>query len=152
MTTSALPRSPSRTWFPVRLARSASWLPPSRTSPAKCGPYTQNLITSRGLEDRILVDLEQGTGGSFNDCTGFVPTANTVPEYPLSVLAAQNNSFTNGGSVWQTAGTPGEKQSYRVTYRFDVSGMSQDAINALQGARVGIDLVWELRSDDSPTP
>lgn len=115
-------------------------------------PYTQNLITSRGLEDRILVDLEQGTGGSFNDCTGFVPTANTVPEYPLSVLAAQNNSFTNGGSVWQTAGTPGEKQSYRVTYRFDVSGMSQDAINALQGARVGIDLVWELRSDDSPTP
>lgn len=29
--------------------------------------------------------------------------------------------------------------------------MSQDAINALQGARVGIDLVWELQSDDSPT-
>jgi hypothetical protein len=114
-------------------------------------PYTQNLITSRGLEDRILVDLEQGTGGSFNDCTGFVPTANLVPEYPLSVLAAQNNNYENGGSAWQTTGTPGEKQSYRVTYRFDISGMSQDAVNALQGARVGIDLVWELRSDGSPT-
>lgn len=119
--------------------------------PGQVRPYTQNLLTSRGLEDRIFVDLEQGTGGSFKDCTGFVPTDNLVPEYPLSTLAAQNNSFENGGSRWNTAGTPGEKQSYRVTYRFDTEGLSQDAVNALQGARVGIDLVWELQSDNSPT-
>jgi hypothetical protein len=113
--------------------------------------YTQNLITSRGMEDRIYLDLEQGTGGSFNSCTGFAPIANTVPELPLSTLATVNKDFGTGGSVWQTAGTPGETQSYRATWRFDTTGMSQDAINALQGARVGVDLVWELQSAGSPT-
>lgn len=119
--------------------------------PGEVRAYTQNLITSRGMEDRILLDLEQGTGGSFNSCVGFTPTANTVPELPLSTLARLNNIFTNGGSSWRTAGTPGETQSYRATWRFDTTDMSQDAINALQGARVGVDLVWELQSDESPT-
>ncbi|WP_458779786.1 hypothetical protein [Arthrobacter sp. D3-16] len=120
--------------------------------PGEVRAYTQNLITARGMEDRIFFDLEQGTGGSFNDCTGFTPTANQVPELPLSTLASVNRDFATGGAPWQTTGTPGETQSYRGTWRFDTTGMSQDAINALQGARVGIDLVWELQSDDSPTP
>ena len=112
--------------------------------------YTGNLLSSKGLENRIYFDLEQGTGGSFNDCTGFTPTANTVPDLPISTLASINRDFTTGGAAWQTAGTPGETQSYRGTWRFDTTGLSQDDINALQGARVGIDLVWELQSDESP--
>ncbi|MFK0040582.1 hypothetical protein ACIQTW_12140 [Paenarthrobacter sp. NPDC090517] len=120
--------------------------------PGEVRAYTQNLIAARGMEDRIFFDLEQGTGGSFNDCTGFTPTANQVPELPLSTLASVNRDFATGGAPWTTAGTPGETQSYRGTWRFDTTGMSQDAINALQGARVGIDLVWELQSDNAPTP
>lgn len=112
--------------------------------------YTQNLVTSKGLENRIFFDLERGTGGSFNDCTGFTPTANTIPELPLATLASVNRDFATGGAPWQTAGTPGESQSYRGTWRFDTTGLSQEGINALQGARVGIDLVWELQSDESP--
>ena len=118
--------------------------------PGEVRAYTQNLISAKGLENRIFFDLEQGTGGSFNDCAGFTPTANTVPSLPISTLASVNSDFASGGAAWQTAGTPGETQSYRGTWRFDTTGLSQDAINALQGARVGIDLVWELQSDDSP--
>jgi len=58
--------------------------------PGEVRAYTQNLISSKGLENRIYFDLEQGTGGSFNNCTGFTPTANTVPEHPLSNLASVN--------------------------------------------------------------
>ena len=118
--------------------------------PGEVRAYTQNLISSKGLENRIYFDLEQGTGGSFNDCTGFTPTANNVPELPISTLASVNRDFATGGASWQTAGTPGETQSYRGTWRFDTTGLSQDDINALQGARVGIDLAWELQSDESP--
>ncbi|MDQ5862292.1 MAG: hypothetical protein M3536_08515 [Actinomycetota bacterium] len=118
--------------------------------PGEVRVYTQNLITSKGLEDRIFFDLERGTGGSFNDCTGFTPTANTIPELPLATLASVNRDFATGGAPWETAGTPGESQSYRGTWRFDTTGLSQADINALQGARVGIDLVWELQSDESP--
>ncbi|MFL4475579.1 hypothetical protein ACIPVK_16410 [Paeniglutamicibacter sp. MACA_103] len=119
--------------------------------PGEVRAYTQNLISAKGLEDRIFFDLEQGTGGSFNDCTGFTPTANNVPELPLSTLASVNRDFATGGAPWDTAGNPGETQSYRGTWRFDTTGMSQSEVNALQGARVGIDLVWELQSDQSPT-
>ncbi len=118
--------------------------------PGEVRAYTQNLISSKGLENRIYFDLEQGTGGSFNDCDGFTPIANTVPELPISALASVNRDFATGGASWQTAGNPGETQSYRGTWRFDTTGLSQDDVNALQGARVGIDLVWELQSDDSP--
>ncbi|MDJ0318953.1 hypothetical protein [Pseudarthrobacter sp. PS3-L1] len=113
--------------------------------------YTQNLVTSKGLEAKIFFDLEQGTGGSFNDCTGFTPVANTVPELPLSTLATVNRDFASGGSEWDTSGNPGETQSYRGTWRFDTTGMSQDQVNALQGARTSIDLVWELQSANAPT-
>jgi hypothetical protein len=120
--------------------------------PGEVRAYSQNLVTSKGLENRIYFDLEQGTGGSFNDCSGFTPTANQVPELPLSQLATVNRDFATGGAPWNTVGTPGETQSYRGTWRFDTTGMSQDEVNALQGARVSIDLVWELQSDTAPTP
>ncbi|MFJ4029044.1 hypothetical protein ACIPWF_16845 [Paenarthrobacter sp. NPDC089989] len=120
--------------------------------PGQVRSYTQNLIADRGLEGRVFFDLEQGTGGSFNDCTGFTPTANTVPELPISTLAANVRDYATGGSPWDTAGTPGETQSYRGTWRFDTTGLTQDQVNALQGARVSIDLVWELQSDAAPTP
>ncbi|MFL4477661.1 hypothetical protein ACIPUB_05185 [Paeniglutamicibacter sp. ORCA_105] len=119
--------------------------------PGQVRAYTQNLISAKGLEDRIFFDLEQGAGGSFNDCTGFTPTANNVPEMSIAQLSTVNRDFATGGAPWDTAGNPGESQSYRGTWRFDTTGMSQDEVNALQGARVGIDLVWELQSDESPT-
>jgi hypothetical protein len=119
--------------------------------PGEVRAYTQNLISAKGLEDRVFFDLEQGTGGSFNNCAGFTPTANDIAELPISTLASVNRDFATGGAPWTTEGTPGETQSYRGTWRFDTTGMSQDQINALQGARVGIDLVWELQSDASPT-
>ncbi|MDR7083147.1 hypothetical protein J2X01_002440 [Arthrobacter ginsengisoli] len=118
--------------------------------PGEVRAYTQNLISAKGLENRIYFDLEQGTGGSFNNCDGFEPTANTVPEMTIAALSAANRDFATGGASWHTAGTPGETQSYRGIWRFDTTGLSQDEVNALQGARVGIDLVWELQSDESP--
>lgn len=121
--------------------------------PGEVRAYTQNLSASAaGLEKHIIFDVEQGTGGSFNDCTGFVPTPDSQPGAPLSTLAELNNSYINGGSAWTTTGTPGEKQVYRGTWRFDTTGLSQQQIDALQGSRVSIDLVWELQTEETPTP
>lgn len=114
-------------------------------------PYSENLLAANNLEDRIFLQLEQGTGGSFNDCTGFTPTGTAIADQPLSTLATANADYATGGAAWQTAGTAGETHSYRATWRFDTTGMTQEQINALQGARVGLDLVWELQSD-APTP
>lgn len=119
--------------------------------PGEVRAYNQNMIASRGLEDRIYFDLELGTGGTSNDCSTFVPTVNEVPARPLSTIEAANHDYASGGAPWTTTGTPGESQTYRATWRFDTTGMTQTQINDLQGARVTVDIVWELQSGDSPS-
>jgi hypothetical protein len=109
--------------------------------------YVQNLAKSaQGLENRITFDLQQGTGGTFNDCTGFVPAPDTVPALPLSTLATTNYDYATGGSKWVTTGVAGEKKVYRGVWKFDTTGMTQQEVDALQGARTSIDMVWELES------
>jgi hypothetical protein len=117
--------------------------------PGEVRAYVQNLASSRGLEDRITLQIERGTGGSFGDCTGFTPTDDAaLPARTLGDLAEQNNSWETGGAPWDTTGTPGESETYRGTWTFSTDGMTQGEIDALQGARVSMDLVWELRSDE----
>lgn len=113
--------------------------------------YLQNLSGSaQGLEDHITLTVEQGTGGSFDDCTGFTPAGDTLPGQSLEQLALTHTDFATGGAAWQTTGTAGESHTYRGTWTFDTTGMTQREIDALQGATISVDLVWELQSDDAP--
>ncbi|GAB3518157.1 hypothetical protein [Arthrobacter monumenti] len=114
--------------------------------------YVANLADSpQGLEDHIEFEVEIGEGGSFANCEGFVPEArpDAPGPLPLSTLAQVNNNYASGGAAWVTEGTPGESKTYRGTWTFDTTGMSQQQIDALQGARVSVDLVWELQVGDS---
>jgi hypothetical protein len=113
--------------------------------------YAENINSTRGLENYIFFDVERGTGGSFGDCTGFVSAENDVPALPLSALRTANYDYATGGSPWTTTGTPGEQTTYRGTWRFDTTGLSQQQVDALQGGSVSMDMVWELQSGDTPT-
>lgn len=111
--------------------------------------YVQNLAGSgaSGLEDRIKLQVERGTGGNFNDCTGFAPVPGALPAQSLSTLAQVNSDYASGGAIWDTEGRAGESSTYRGRWSFDTEGMTQPQIDALQGSKVTIDLVWELQSD-----
>jgi hypothetical protein len=120
--------------------------------PGEVRAYTENLSTSGpGLENYITFQVEQGTGGSFDSCDGFTPTPGALPPASLADLAATNYDYATGGAPWVTTGTPGESVTYRGTWTFDTTGLTQQQIDALQGATVSIDLVWELQSDEAPT-
>ncbi|QGQ18332.1 hypothetical protein GC089_02470 [Cellulomonas sp. JZ18] len=122
------------------------------TVPGEVRAYVQNLSASgAGLQDRIFLQVERGTGGSFESCAGFTPQVST-PTHPLSVLGTQWNSYATGGASWTTQGTPGESTTYRGTWRFDTTGMTQQQVDSLQGSQVSVDLVWELQSNDPATP
>jgi hypothetical protein len=112
--------------------------------PGEVRTYVSNL-GAHGLEDYITVSLAIGTGGTFADCTGFVPTT-TLPALPLSTIAATINSYSTGVLPWATTGTPGEHTVYRATWTFDTSALTQDQIDALQGKSTSIDVEWELQS------
>lgn len=111
--------------------------------------YVENLDKSaQGLENYIRFSVQQGTGGSFNDCSGFVPgPPNPVGPQSLTTLSTVNNNFANGGTPWHVAGTGTETKTYKGTWTFDASTLSQTQIDALQGAKTSIDLVWELQND-----
>jgi hypothetical protein len=118
------------------------------TVPGEVRSYVSNLSTSGApLADRITFKLEAGTGGSFNDCTGFTPDGAVETAYPLSTVAAARNSYATGGHPWTTTGAAGgETRTYRGTWVFDTTGLTQAQVDAYQGATVSADLVWELRS------
>ena len=102
-------------------------------------------LGAQGLENNITVSLQIGTGGSFADCTGFTATT-TLPPLSLATIDAGINSFATGVLPWATTGTPGETHSYRATWKFDVTGLTQAQIDALQGKSASADVVWELQS------
>ncbi len=114
--------------------------------PSTVKGYAINPVTSTvGLENKILVTIDSGNGGSFADCTGFNAIgAPHVTDAPLSTIA-QTGSFATGFGGW-TVPTGVSSRTYRMTWRFDTTGMSQAQIDQMQGARTGIDMQWEMQS------
>jgi hypothetical protein len=113
--------------------------------PGQVRAYLANL-GAQGLENNIVLTEEVGHGGSFADCTGFVSEA-TLPTVTIAQAAGASFSYATGGIPWDTTGTPGETKSYKVTWTFDVTGLTQTQVDALQGKSVSVDAVWELQSN-----
>jgi len=117
--------------------------------PGEVRSYVANLTSSGAtLGDRITFRLEAGTGGSFNDCTGFVPSGTAEVANPITTVAAARHDYATGGHAWPTAGVAaGESRTFRGTWTFDTTGLTQAQVDALQGSSLSADLVWEFRSN-----
>lgn len=116
--------------------------------PSTVKGYSVNPVTSvQGLENRIKVTIESGDGGSFADCTGFTSDDGPalVPDRPLSEVAAIS-TYESGIGGWAVPAGVSSK-TYRFTWRFDTSEMTQAQIDQLQGAKTGIDMQWEMRTN-----
>ena len=109
--------------------------------------YAINPVTSTvGLEDKVKVTIDSGTGGSFADCNGFTAVGPAhVTDMPLTQVA-QANTFASGFGGW-TVPVGVSSKTYRMTWKFDTTGMSQAQIDAMQGAKTGIDMQWEMQSN-----
>lgn len=80
------------------------------------------MTQSKGLENYVKMQIEPGTGGSFADCSGFVPDTTPAPA-PVSLLGLKTfmYDYATGGNAWTTGGTPGEHKSYTGVPGFSVS-------------------------------
>jgi len=104
-------------------------------------------ISTQGLEDYIKITSDSGTGGGFGSCTGFVADSDPVPSISLADAALVNYDYATGGSAWTITGTPGESRTFKISWSFDTTGLTQTQIDALQGKSVSADAVWELQSN-----
>ena len=110
--------------------------------------YAINPVTSpQGLENHILVTVSEGTGGSFASCTGYTASNTLASGVPLSTLMLAN-SYATGLGDWTVTGDvhDGEFRTFRFTWTFDTTGMTQAQLDNLQGAHAGADLEWELQT------
>jgi hypothetical protein len=115
------------------------------TVPGVVKGYAINPVTSTaGLENHIVVSADAGNGGSFADCTGFTKVSTEFTATPLSTIM-QANSYATGFGGWNVP-TGTSARTYKITWTFDTSGMTQDQLNALQGSHTGLDFQWELQS------
>lgn len=95
------------------------------------------------MEDQVNITIWEGTGGTFNDCTGFTasPASAIVGTTALSTWDGADSSYATGSGSWNPGAGP-VTRTYRVRLEVDDS-----TGNAYQGQTLsGIALTWETRS------
>jgi len=117
------------------------------TVPGVVRAYAVNpTLSSSTLADHIFLTVQDGTGGSFASCDGFTALETEVSNIPLSSFV-QSNDFASGQNGWNVSGTGSESRTFRITWAFDTTGMTQTEVDDLQGKHVGFDVQWELQSN-----
>jgi hypothetical protein len=114
--------------------------------------YLLNAVRSpQHLEDHIMFNVRAGDGGGFGSCVGFV-SSETVGDGTLALGMDYSTSYASGAGSWVTAGiSSGESKTYEITWKFESSTLTQQELDALQGASTGVDVQWELQSNSAST-
>jgi hypothetical protein len=128
----------------------------SASVPGTVKLYILNPVTSVvGLETHIKLTVTNGNGGDFASCTGYTSTGTVIATQTLGTAETTYTSYATGAGVtdvahglWVTTGVvAGESKTYQLTWLFDSSGLTQDQLDALQGAHVGLDFEWEVQNN-----
>jgi len=102
--------------------------------------YGTGLTTTNGLSSYVDVVVEQGTGGTFANCTGFVVDAGPVSySGTLNAFGTTYTNFANGFGTYAPSGA--STKVYRITYT-----LSAAAPNTTMGSTASIGLTWEAQN------
>lgn len=100
--------------------------------------YSGGYADSAALGSYLDLTIEEGTGASFGDCSGFDPEV-TLFSGVLAAFDAAHGDYATGTGSWQPA-SAGQSKSYRITVQLDGA-----TPNSQQGASVtGLTFVWEV--------
>jgi predicted ribosomally synthesized peptide with SipW-like signal peptide len=103
--------------------------------------YSGGYTDSGDLDTYLNLTIEEGTGGSFGDCTGFTSSNTIESGGTLSDFDTAHTNYGNGAGVWDPASTP-VSTTYRVTVELD--GAAPDAE---QGESItAMTITWEVQS------
>ncbi len=91
-----------------------------------------------GLDAYLDLTIEEGSGGIFGNCSGFIPIGGPIFTGTLTGFAATHTNFGNGAGVWDPAANPESR-----TYRFVVT-LQDD--NGAQGLDATATFTWEAQN------
>ncbi|ROP64852.1 hypothetical protein [Curtobacterium sp. ZW137] len=105
--------------------------------------YGTNAATTNNLAANINLTIEQGTGGGFGSCTGFVAatTGGSLYSGTVAGFGSTSTNFATGVGGWAPTGTASESKVFRMTYTVPTS-----APNTVQGGTAALGFTWEAQN------
>jgi hypothetical protein len=101
--------------------------------------YATNYSTTKSLADSLNLKVEEGTGGSFSDCTGFT-AGTTIYDGTAAAFGTSKTNFATGVGTWAPAGGNATK-TYKVTYT-----LSAGTPDSAQGGTAAVGFTWESQN------
>ena len=101
--------------------------------------YGTSYATTKALADNINIKVEEGTGGSFANCTGFTG-GSTIFDGTVYLLRRPKTDFASGVGTWAPAAGTVTK-TYKVTYT-----LSATTPDSAQGGTAALGFTWESQN------
>lgn len=109
------------------------------TTPVKI--YASSVATpTNNLDANLTIKIEEGTGGTFSNCTGFTPSATLYN----STLSSFTSTYTNYGNGLATNFSPTGGTNQSKVYKFTWT-VAAGAPNSVQGGTAGTGFTWEAQ-------
>ncbi len=103
--------------------------------------YSGGYVDSGDFATYLNLTIDEGSGGSFGDCSGFTYENTIESGGTLADFDTTHTNYATGAGVWDPASTPVSK-TYRITVELDAA-----APNAEQGESVtALTFTWEIQS------
>ncbi len=102
--------------------------------------YGTDYATTNNLAANLTLKVEEGSGSTTADCTGFAAAGAAIFDGTMASFATGRTSFANGAGTWApAAGT--QTRSYRVTYT-----LGANTPDTAQGGTAKLGLTWEAQN------
>ena len=114
----------------------------SIADPAAVRLYSAGFTDSSDLANWLNLTIDEGTGGSFGDCSGFTLQNTIESGGDLIAFDTTHTDYASGAGVWDPASTP-ESKTYRFSFTLDASVPDTE-----EGASVtALGFTWEVLSN-----
>jgi len=90
----------------------------SITDPSAVKIYSGGYTDSGDFGDYLNLTIDEGTGGSFGNCTGFVLGNSIESGGTVADFDTTHTNYASGAGVWDPSSTPAS-MTYRVTVELD---------------------------------
>ncbi|TPQ16527.1 hypothetical protein [Streptomyces sporangiiformans] len=113
------------------------------TVPTSIKLYTSTSnAPSNDISPYLDITVEDGTGGSFDSCDGFTPSAPVDYTGTLENLTTTRTNYANGIGPWPLTGNPPETRTFRLSWTF--SATAPDSTQG--GSTPNVNFTWEAQA------
>ncbi|MFD9219747.1 hypothetical protein ACFWDI_06915 [Streptomyces sp. NPDC060064] len=100
-------------------------------------------LPSNDIDDFIDITIEDGTGGSFASCTGFVPSGAVDYTGTLHNFVNTRTNYATGVGPWALAASPPARIiTYRIRWTFNAAAPA----STQGGTTPNVAFIWEAQS------